>query len=48
MPLKGCPRAAGSFRMLPPEPDKSLERMLAEAEQLCRIDDVRLHAAAAA
>ena len=34
--------------MLPPESDKAVERLLAEAERLCGIDDVRLRAAAAA
>lgn len=48
MSRKGRPAAADSFRMLPREPDKSLEDLLAEAERLCGIDDVRLRAAAAA
>lgn len=34
--------------MLPLEPDGSLERLLAEAERLCGIDDVRMRGAAAA
>jgi hypothetical protein len=48
MPLKGRPATADSFRMLPEEPDKSLEDLLSEAERLCGLDDVRRHAAAAA
>jgi hypothetical protein len=34
--------------MLPKQPDDSFEGLLAEAEQLCGIDAVRLRAAAAA